>query len=78
MKMMKIEKLREIISTVEKARAWEDEALVVDILTEETIDEIFTVLPSLLKLYDATHNTYHGIHDMRECGICTALMEFEK
>jgi hypothetical protein len=78
MKMIKIEELREIISTVKEAMASADETLVVNILTEETIDEIFTVLPSLLNLYDATKNTYHGVHDIRACPICIALKAFEK
>jgi hypothetical protein len=76
--MIKIENLREIISIVKKARAWEDEALVIDILTEETIDQVFAALPSLLDLYDATQNTYHGVHDIRACPICIALKAFEK
>ncbi len=76
--MIKIEQLKEIVSIVKKARAWEDEALVVDILTEETIDKVFEVLPDLLALYDATQNTYHGVHDMKDCAICTALEAFAK
>jgi ASC-1-like (ASCH) protein len=76
--MIKIENLREIISLVKKSRSWEDELLVVDILTDETIDQVFAALPSLLDLYDATQNTYHGVHDMNYCAICIALKAFEK
>lgn len=75
---MRIQQLKEIISIVKKARTWEDEALVIDILTDETIDTVFDAIPKLLDLYDATQSTYHGVHDMKDCAICKALKEFEK
>jgi hypothetical protein len=76
--MIKIQNLREIIILVKKSRSWEDKRLVVDILTDDTIDEVFAALPALLDLYDATQNTYHGVHDIRACPICIALKAFEK
>lgn len=76
--MIKIQKLKEIIGVVKTARHWEGELLVVDILTEETIDRVFDALPKLLDLYDATQVTYHGVHDVKDCAICKALEGFEK
>lgn len=76
--MIKIQKLKEIVSKVKKVRALDDESMVVDILTEETIEQVFNALTKLLDLYDATQVTYHGVHDMKDCAICKALKEFEK
>lgn len=79
--MTKIEKLSELCSIVKRGKSYEPEALVVDILTEEAIDEVFDSLPKLLAFvsaYDDWNKPAHGDLPSENLARCRVLESARK